>query len=316
MGLAPQLRAAAVAILRDGIGRTNQLRAFGSFDSSNVVTPRITDYNQRVGNNEGDLEGKIYNSNGGAVALVSVEYSQISMSGPWLPLTVLAGDPAYNFPSPGAPAGTPFNIPIEITDAYTGNVWFKITVSSPLPNSEHAHGSYPFIYVSPLPHLPSSIEVPEESTTGDYSVTWEPAVDADYYELEEDTDPAFGSSVLVYTGVLRKFSTEDRDLGTYYYRVRGVNVYGNGAWLEGSNGVNVVPLNAPGALGVPLENFTGFFKLIWSPVEGAEAYEVEEDRSAEFSQPRKIYDGSETECNVLKKESGAFHYRVRARRGT
>jgi hypothetical protein len=247
---------------------------------------------------------------------VSVEYSQIGLSGPWLPLTVLTGDPLYNFPATGNPAGTTFNVPVEISDPYTGNVYFRMVVGSPLPDQEDVSGPYSFVYVSPLPQTPSSITVPEESETGDYTVEWGAAVDADYYELQRDTDPAFGTAVTVYTGSLREYEETGMDLGTYYYRVRGVNIYGDGPWLEGSNGTAVVDLAAPGALGVPLESFTGYYKLIWPPVAGATAYEVEEDRTAEFSNPRKVYDGPDTECFVSKRDSGTFYYRVRARRGT
>lgn len=288
----------------------------GPVDSSNTVQPRITNYTQRLGENVGDLEGDIYNSNGGAISLVSVEYSQVGLSGPWLPVTVLPADPAYNFPAVGLPAGSPFNIPLEITDNYTGNVYFRIVVGSPLPDQEDVNGPYSFAYINPLPQLPASIEVPEESDTGDYTISWGVAVDADYYELQESTNSIFSGATTVYTGTLRTYDASDMDLGTYYYRVRGVNIYGNGPWLEGSNGVEVIDLRAPGALGVPLESFTGYYKLIWSPVDGADAYEVEEDRSADFTNPRRIYDGPDTECFISKRESGTFYYRVRARRGT
>jgi hypothetical protein len=100
----------------------------GTLDSSNTAVPRIENMVQRGGVNIGDLSGKIYNSTGGGISLVEVEYSQVGSSGPWLSLTVLSGDPAYSLPS-GNPSGQAFNIPFEITDTFTGNIWMRIEIS-------------------------------------------------------------------------------------------------------------------------------------------------------------------------------------------
>ena len=100
----------------------------GTLDSTNTAVPRIEDMTQRVGENIGDLSGKIYNSTGNPISLVEVEYSQVSISGPWLTLVVLSGDPAYNLPN-GNPAGQAFNIPFEITDEFTGDIWMRIEIS-------------------------------------------------------------------------------------------------------------------------------------------------------------------------------------------
>jgi hypothetical protein len=100
----------------------------GTVDSSSTAVPRIESMVQRADENIGDLGGKIFNSTGGSVSLVTVEYSQTSISGPWLSLAILSSDSAYSFPN-GTPSGEAFNIPVEITDEYTGNIWMRIEIN-------------------------------------------------------------------------------------------------------------------------------------------------------------------------------------------
>jgi len=97
-------------------------------NSSNTAVPRIEDFVQRSGENIGDLSGKIYNSAGSTPTLVEVEYSQVSIDGPWLSTTVLSDDSSYNFPA-GTTAGQDFNIPVEIDDVFTGDIWMRIEIT-------------------------------------------------------------------------------------------------------------------------------------------------------------------------------------------
>jgi hypothetical protein len=103
--------------------------AIGTLDSSNTAVPRITNMVQRVDENIGDLSGKIYNSTGNPITLVSVQYSSVGITGPWTNTTVLSGDPAYNLPN-GDASGQAFNIPFEgIADDFVGDLWFRIEIS-------------------------------------------------------------------------------------------------------------------------------------------------------------------------------------------
>ena len=99
-----------------------------SIDSSDTAVPRIEDFVQRSGENIGDLSGKIYNSTGSTPTLVEVEYSQVSINGPWSSTTILSDDSSYNFPA-GTTAGQDFNIPVEIDDVFTGDIWMRIEIT-------------------------------------------------------------------------------------------------------------------------------------------------------------------------------------------
>lgn len=281
-------------------------------DSTNTVQPRIQSYAQRPGGNEGDVSGLIYNSNGGAITFVSMEYSQVGSSGPWLPLTVLPGDPLYNFPSPGIPAGSPFNIPVEITDNYTGNIWFRMVINGPLGNAEHINGPYSFTYVNPLPDPPGSITVPERSIVGTFTIDWTAGALADSYELQEATESDFSDAQTIYSGTDLSYTVSDREPGTYYYRVRSVNIYGTSDWLEGSNGTEVPLPSVPSSVIVPETSETGEYKIAWAAVDGADGYEVQEDIDPGFANPKVVYNGSETSVTIRKNERGTFYYRVRA----
>ena len=284
-------------------------------DSSNTIVAIVENYLQRPGNNEGDLSGKIYNTNGANISLVDVEYSQVSESGPWLPLTILSGDPLYSFPAAGTPAGQAFNVPVEITDSYTGDVWFRLTINSvPFGNDEGIAGPFSFAYISPLPAPPASIAVPEESLSGSYEISWASSPLATYYELEEATQPDFSDAVQIYSGPDTSFIVEDREEGTYYYRVRAGNIYGTSAYLAGTDPTAVLPVAPPTVLQVPSESKTGIYTVTWTPSIGADAYELEEDADPNFGSPKTIYVGTNTFYEVQHGTDGVFYYRVRARR--
>jgi len=237
------------------------------------------------------------------------------MGGPWTDGTILGADPGYNFPAAAVPAGTPYNVPVDILGAPTGNLWFRIEMEYDSTSTDDIAGTFPFLAYAPVPTLPDFIVVPEESYTGDYRVYWGGGSLTDYYEVEEATREDFGDAVQVYSGTDLEIDIEGKADGTYYYRVRGVNQFNVGPWLEGDNPVAVVPPAAPSSVSVPTESSTGAFRVSWTPSDGAEWYELQEDRSNAFTNPTMLYHGPLLFFDVYGKTDGRYYYRVRAGRG-
>ncbi|MBN2391415.1 MAG: hypothetical protein JXR84_11865 [Anaerolineae bacterium] len=86
----------------------------------------------------------------------------------------------------------------------------------------------------PIPYPPTNLDVTQPDIRGDYTISWDyvgyPDVTAPTsYELQESLDAAF-SDPAVYLTTQKSYSFTDKLTGTYYYRVRGKNAYGNGIW--------------------------------------------------------------------------------------
>jgi hypothetical protein len=88
---------------------------------------------------------------------------------------------------------------------------------------------------------PSSITVPPNSSTGAYSVIWEPsATTGAMYLLEESGDPGFSTVLHSYVVAGTAFPVSGKANGTYYYRVKATySQYLDSAWTTGSNGCTV-----------------------------------------------------------------------------
>ncbi|RLF48464.1 MAG: hypothetical protein DRN20_04470, partial [Thermoplasmata archaeon] len=74
------------------------------------------------------------------------------------------------------------------------------------------------------------------------------------------------------------------------------------------------------SLGTPYlvcENSTdddGIYKLMWSRVENATLYVLEEDNNSQFSTPTTVYEGNGNNYTITGKNSGTYYYRVMAKR--
>jgi len=90
----------------------------------------------------------------------------------------------------------------------------------------------------PVPVAPNLYEISNADEDGNYTVSWAYTGRSGVptptgYRLEESTSAAFPSDdTTVYTtgGSTFSYSFTDKPAGTYYYRVQGVNSYGNGEW--------------------------------------------------------------------------------------
>jgi len=286
-----------------------------SINSVGAVAVRADNFVQRPVSNKGDLSGKVYNDSGLPVTLKKVQYST-SEYGPWTDATILSSDALYSFPAVGTPAGTAYNIPIDIFPAPTGNYWFRVEMECNLVTYDDVAGTFPFTAYAPVPGDVGYIVVPESTRTQAYEITWGTAVLTDYYELQEATQEDFSDAIPVYSGVVRSYSVADKPIGTYYYRVRGVNAYNVGPWLEGDNPIQVLPPDVPTTFTVPPSSRSGTYTLTWSPVAGVTVYELQEATSPAFGDAKTIYRGTNTSFIVRGRKDGTYFYRVRAGRGT
>jgi len=82
----------------------------------------------------------------------------------------------------------------------------------------------------PIPTIPV-VNAISSSGGGNYTVSWNAADLADTYILQEDDNAAFSSPTTVYgPGTELSWSASSKTSGTYYYRVKATNTYGDSGW--------------------------------------------------------------------------------------
>ena len=90
-----------------------------------------------------------------------------------------------------------------------------------------------FVLIS-SPQLPTGSTFKEiggdTDTDGDYEISWERAIRATFYILQEDEDPSFTSPKTIYRGFETKKVIYGKSNGDYYYRVRACNDAGESEW--------------------------------------------------------------------------------------
>ncbi len=85
----------------------------------------------------------------------------------------------------------------------------------------------------PVPYTPTLLDISNPDEEPDYTVQWTYNFGGElsYYLLQEATDANFTANVQsYYPGTNKSYTFSDQGSGTYYYRVRGHNSYGNGDW--------------------------------------------------------------------------------------
>lgn len=142
---------------------------------------------------------------------------------------------------------TPDNNTSTVT--VSGNVTYKIY----LPIVIRRYPAYP--------DAPVLNAIANSDGDGNYTVSWNAAYLASTYELQEDDNTAFSSPAVVYSGANTTWSVAGHTYGTFYYRVKARNTFGDSAWSNiQSVNVNRFPndtyysqqwglpkVNAPGA---------------------------------------------------------------------
>jgi hypothetical protein len=152
---------------------------------------------------------------------------------------------------------------------------------------------------------------------GFYTVGW-PATDlAQTYSLEEDDDAAFSSPTEVYSGAERSWSVPapGKTAGTYYYRLRGRNMWGFG---ENSNVEAVTVLLPDLPVLDPIDNADGnsSYTVTWRLAARATGYTLQEDTQSNFNSPSAVYTGAETSWLATGKMPRTYYYRVLATSST
>jgi len=201
-----------------------------------------------------------------------------------------------------------------VTNKPAGTYWYRVRASNTAGTSAWRTSTNGCVVQIP-PAAPSSITVPANSVTGNYAVSWSSSIGATGYDLEEATDAAFSSPTTVYQGANTTYNVTGKVSGTFYYRVRATNTWGNSGWTAGANGCQIIPPNPPASITVPATSVTGTYTVTWTAETGATGYDLQEDSSASFTNPTVVYSGTNTSFLVTGKTAGTFYYRVRATNG-
>jgi len=83
----------------------------------------------------------------------------------------------------------------------------------------------------PIPDAPTLNAISNPGGSMNYTVSWNAAYLANTYTLQEATNAAFSSPVVVYgPGSGLSWSASGKATGTYYYRVKASNSYGDSGW--------------------------------------------------------------------------------------
>ncbi|MGC9347780.1 MAG: hypothetical protein ACP5JG_06550 [Anaerolineae bacterium] len=104
----------------------------------------------------------------------------------------------------------------------------------------------------PIPDTPVLNAIHNPDGDGYYAVSWGAAYLADTYVLQEDDNAAFSSPTQRYSGSGTSWNASGKSPGTYYYRVKAVNAWGDSGWSN-TEQVTVSPPMAS----VSVQNDTG-----------------------------------------------------------
>jgi len=95
----------------------------------------------------------------------------------------------------------------------------------------------------PIPDTPVLNPISNADGDGAYAVTWGTAYLATSYVLQEDDNTAFSSPTQRYSGTGTAWNAAGKSPGTYYYRVKAHNVWGDSGWSN-TEPVTVAPPTA------------------------------------------------------------------------
>jgi len=100
--------------------------------------------------------------------------------------------------------------------------------------------------------MPNLEPIDNSDRNDTFLVQWQAAFRATSYELQQDDIAEFSSPDTIYRGSVLHFSRSTQMPGTHFFRVRGINDVGEGAWSQ----VRGVVVPAPWGIWV-IQNDTG-----------------------------------------------------------
>jgi hypothetical protein len=167
----------------------------------------------------------------------------------------------------------------------------------------------------PLPYTPVLNAISNADGDGNYTVSWQSALLANTYTLQEDDNASFSSPTTAYgPGSTTSTAISGRSIGTYYYRVKATNNYGDSSWSNVQT-VIVRPPDTPTLNAISNADGDGNYSVSWNAADRAQTYTLQEDDNAAFSSPTTVYDGAGTSKSISGKGVGTYYYRVQASNG-
>jgi len=164
----------------------------------------------------------------------------------------------------------------------------------------------------------TGMNVPVDSTTGNYSITWGTTSTADAeYVLEQATDSNFSDTVELYSGPNRQLEFIDHGPGIFYYRVKAIKSGLAGSdWVVGSDTCSVVKyLSRPTGLTVPeMSTNDGEFTANWAGTLPVNAeYVLEYALQHQYLDAVSIYQGTDTSKQFVHLElpQDRYYFRVK-----
>jgi hypothetical protein len=126
----------------------------------------------------------------------------------------------------------------------------------------------------PIPAIPLLNPINNPEGGGNYIVSWSAADMADTYVLQEDSNPNFSNPMERFSGLGTSWNATGISPGTYYYRVKASNAWGDSNWSN-VHEVTVIPPTSE----VYVKNDTG----------GALCYEVFDSNIGQHCYPLGIH---------------------------
>jgi PKD repeat protein len=166
----------------------------------------------------------------------------------------------------------------------------------------------------PLPYQPSLHPISNPDSGASYTVSWteQPYRLADEYTLHEAANNAFTSNVRqVCRTTSQACEVTGRLAGTYYYRVRGHNTWGDGP-CSGIQSVTVLPPATPTIQPIANDDGDADYTVAWSATARATWYQLLEDTDPGFTSPQTVHEGAPHSWNATGKTPDTYYYRVRA----
>ena len=161
-----------------------------------------------------------------------------------------------------------------------------------------------------MPTTAPAINVPSDSTSGAYTVSWSSITGATYYVLQERVGGGGWSTVQSTSAI--SWSPTGKTTNTYGYQVKACNATGCSPWST-TGTINVViptaPTNAPN-LTVPGNSANGNYAVSWTSVANTSTYNLQEQvNGGSWS---AIQNSTSLSWSVNGKTSATYGYRVQA----